>query len=98
MTHARESAKSLAAVHAELVSLVLWIDERDSDLSLPTDQRGRMAAGCFDVGLEHQAAITLFAGEELFGSASALLRVLFEACVRSMWIAHCASEQQFHVL
>jgi hypothetical protein len=38
MTHARESAKSLAAVHAELVSLVLRIDERDSDLSLPTDQ------------------------------------------------------------
>jgi hypothetical protein len=57
-----------------------------------------MAAGCFDVGLEHQAAITLFAGEELFGSASTLLRVLFEACVRGMWIAHCASEQQFHVL
>lgn len=78
--------------HAELLSLIAWIDEHTSALSLPADDRHMLSVGCFDVTLEHQAAIALLHASELPGSALALLRVLTESLVRGLWLLHCASE------
>ena len=78
--------------HAELLSLITWIDAHTSGLSLPADERHMLAVGCFDVTLEHQAAIALLHSNELPGSTLALLRVLAESLVRGLWLLHCASE------
>lgn len=78
--------------HAALVELVQWIDEHTSGLSLPADERSLIAIGCFDVAIEHQAAIALLHSSELYGSTLALLRVLSEALVRGLWLHACASE------
>ena len=71
----------MTAAHelARLVELITWIDEHTSGLTLPADERSLLAAGCFDVALEHQGAIAVLHSAELHGSAFALLRVLAEA-------------------
>ena len=78
--------------HADLVSLIPWIDQHTSGLSLPADERHLLAIGCLDVTLEHQAAIALLHANELPGSTLALLRIRTESLVRGLWLLHCASE------
>ena len=80
--------------HAALVELIAWIDEHTSGLTLPADERAMLAAGCFDVALEHQAAIALLHSSALHGSMLALLRVLTESLVRGLWLLQCASEAE----
>lgn len=74
------------------IELVAWIDEAIKGLKLPGDRRARIASACFDVAIEHQAAIALLSEAKLFGSVYALLRVLFEAFVRGAWLFHCATD------
>lgn len=51
-----------------------------------------LAIGCFDVAIEHQAAIVLLGNSKLHGSSFALLRILAESVVRGLWLLHCATE------
>jgi hypothetical protein len=84
----------VAADHSELVDVVRWIDEHTAGIELPADERTQIAVGCYDVALEHQAAIALLHSSRLYGSALALLRVLSEALVRGLWLHACASEAE----
>src|SRR5690349_148841 len=77
--------------HERLVQLVSWIDENTAGLAFPTDDRTMLALGCFDVAIEHQAAIALLTGATIYGSAFALLRVLTESLVRGLWLHDCAT-------
>ncbi|MDP3700743.1 MAG: hypothetical protein Q8R72_07540 [Hylemonella sp.] len=79
--------------HADLVELVRWIDENTSGIELPCDERSMLAIGCFDVALEHQAAIALLHSSALYGSALALLRSETESLVRGLWLLHCATQE-----
>jgi len=80
--------------YKELVDLISWIDLHTSGLSFPTDDRTMISLGCFDVAIEHQAAIALLASSSLHGSAFALLRVLTESLVRGLWLHGCANENE----
>lgn len=82
------------AEHQALLDLIHWIDDHTAGLSLPADERSQLAIGCFDVVLEHQAAIALLHSSHLYGSMLALLRVLSEALVRGLWLHACASETE----
>jgi hypothetical protein len=86
MEHSRE--------HAALVDVISWIDEHTSGVTLPADERSLLAAGCFDVAIEHQAAIAVLSSSELYGSMLALLRVLSESLVRGLWLLHCATDAE----
>lgn len=77
-----------------LVELIKWIDENTSGITLPADERSLLASGCFDIVIEHQAAIALLYSSDLFGSMFALLRVLSESLVRGLWFKNCASEEE----
>jgi|GEM_PF-5031584 len=44
--------------------------------------------------LEHFQSIVLLAEREQYNSALALRRVLYETCLRGMWISRCASEKE----
>ena len=83
-----------AREHAELVELIAWIDGHTSGITLPADERSMLAIGCFDVAIEHQAAIALLCASALYGSAFSLLRVLAESLVRGLWLLLCASEAE----
>ena len=83
---------SINAAEQQLHELIAWIDQHFKGIELPADRRSRMAAGCFDVALEHQAAIAVLCSGGLFGSLFSLVRVLFEAYVRGEWLLRCATD------
>jgi len=83
---------TIQAEHQALVDVVRWIDEHHGSLVLPGDTRSRLAIGCFDVAIEHQAGIAVLSSSELYGPLLALIRVLAEATVRGLWLCQCATE------
>jgi len=80
--------------YGALRDLIRWIDDHTAGLAFDATERNLLASGCFDVALEHQAAIALLYSSRLYGPAFALLRVLAESVVRGMWLLHCASEDE----
>lgn len=78
------------------MQLVEWLARQVGGIKLGGDLRTRAAAVCFGVAQEHHAAIvTLLAlATPLSSSAFALGRPQFEAYVRGMWLAHCATDAQ----
>ncbi len=81
-------------VQEELKSVVAWISEQTSGMPLPADRRARMALGCLELAIEHQAGICALAERGLWGSAYALVRSMFDAFVRGVWLARCANEME----
>jgi hypothetical protein len=74
-----------------MISLMKWIEEHFAGIELPTDERSSLAIGCFDVAIEHQAAVAVLFSSGLYGSMFALLRVLTESLVLGLWLLHCAT-------
>ena len=81
-------------VRDELRTVVAWIFEQTNGMPLPTDRRARIALGCLDLAIEHQAAICVLAERSLWGSVYALVRSMFDAFVRGVWLARCATEDE----
>jgi hypothetical protein len=79
-------------VRDELRSVVAWISEQTDGMPLPADRRARMALGCFDVAIEHLAGISVLAEQLLWGPVYALSQCMFDAFVRGVWLARCATE------
>lgn len=65
------------------------------DLHFPGDDRTRLSAGLLQLAQEHHASIVLLLQHQQYGSAFALLRPLYEAYVRGVWLARVASEREF---
>ena len=61
---------------------------------LPRNDRSELVYACVDVVLEHQKAVALLIENNLFGSASALVRPVYETLLRALWLNGCASEQE----
>lgn len=78
--------------HSE--KLIQWADLKIDGLEFSSDDRSRIVAGCLDMALEHQKAIILLIAKRLYGSAFSLIRLLFEAYVRGLWLNYCASEKE----
>lgn len=80
---------------ARLNDVIRWIDENMTAMPVQIPGRREMlAAGCFDVALEHQAAVAFLYASGLIGSMHAMLRPLIEATVRGLWLLLCASEHE----
>ena len=80
--------------HSDLTEAIDWINTKTSDLMFATDERTLIAVACFDVALEHQAAVACLHVANLPGSMLALLRVLSESVVRGLWLFLCATEEE----
>lgn len=70
-----------------------WIN---TNLSIPFSLSGKdhVALSCFDLSVEHHAAICALCDIPLYGSMFALVRVQFEALGNGLWIRHAASDEQ----
>jgi hypothetical protein len=79
---------------AELRTVVNWISEKTRGLPVPENRRARMALGCLEVAIQHQAGICVLAEQSLWVPVYALLRGMFQGFVRGVWLARCASEIQ----
>ena len=84
------SAQQLAQGH----NLAAWIEHHTHELPLPESVRVRLAATCFLVTQEHHQAILLLLSQThpLYAPAFALVRPVFEAYLRGVWLAHCAAD------
>lgn len=59
-----------------------------------TDRRSNLVAAYASLGLEHHRAIITLLRNGMNGSASALVRPLYEAVLRGCWVAKCASDSE----
>lgn len=75
----------------------LWLHRKLDGLDIPSDDRTRSAAGCFDISMEHQCAIAILLEAQLYGSLCSLARSVFESYVRGCWLKYCANESQVNM-
>ena len=59
---------------------------------IPPGRRAQISLACFHIVREHHHAIAIMLDEGLYASAFALMRPLYEAAVKGMWLGHCAEE------
>lgn len=79
----------------ELVNIIKWIGENIDGLTfIPNDEKTLLYVGCYDVTLEHQAAMEVLYKHELYGSMFSLLRILTESLVRGLWLQYSASDEE----
>ncbi len=74
--------------------LIKWMDSKINNLEISSDDRTRLAAGCHDMAMEHQKSIVLLVANSLYGSAFALVRLIFEAYIRGVWLYRCAKKSE----
>jgi hypothetical protein len=80
--------------YSEQESIIHWLND---NLSCPYSLKTRniqLAHSCFDLAIEHHAAIYLLCKSGLNGSMFSLLRVVFETVVNGLWLNHVADEGQ----
>lgn len=75
------------------IEIAHWIN---SNLAIPFSLSGKdhMALSCFDLSVEHHAAICALCEIPLYGPMFALVRVQFEALGNGLWIRHAASDEE----
>jgi hypothetical protein len=76
------------------VALITAISDQMHDLSIPNDPRTNLAARCHFTAMEHHAGIALLFSVGHPAPALTLLRPVFEAYVRGIWLSDCASDAQ----
>ena len=71
-----------------------WIAERLDGLELPGGTRSSLSISSHDLVIEHHLGIVVLARDQIYGSAFALVRSLFETFVRGVWLRHCATDSE----
>ena len=71
-----------------------FIDTEIEKLEGPGDVRTRVFCALSDVAMEHGKSIYTLIRQELYSSAYALVRVMLETGVRSLWLSRCATEKE----
>ncbi|PHQ25703.1 hypothetical protein CLH62_08845 [Marinobacter guineae] len=71
-----------------------WIAERLDGLEMPGGTRASLSISCHDLVIEHHLGIAVLARGKIYGSAFALVRSVFEAFVRGVWLRHCATDSE----
>jgi len=80
----------------ESEELIQWLDKNIDGVEIKSNDRSRISAGSLDMVLEHQKAIVLLTSHCLYGSAAALVRLIFESYVRGAWFYYSASDEELH--
>ncbi len=78
----------------ESKEITRWIDSKIENLQVNSVPRERISGACFSVALEYHYSIVLLISNGLTGSACSLLRPLFEAFIRGVWIQHKATDEE----
>ena len=71
-----------------------WIAYRTDGLALPAERRRLLSAACVHQAMEHHDAIIRLVELRLYGSAVTMVRPIFEAYIRALWLFHCAKDSQ----
>lgn len=77
------------------IEMLGFIEEEICKVQITTSKSGEKAAATLLViTVYHAQAIRFLLEKAAYPSASALMRVLFETCIRAMWLWKCADENQ----
>jgi len=71
-----------------------WINQHLDDLDVPRNSRSLMSVLCHDVVIEHHLATTTLLHKGVNGTAFALVRLVFDSCVRGIWLRWCATDSE----
>ena len=74
--------------------VIHWLNENLTCSYVLNERNIQLAHSCFDLAIEHHAAICLLYKAGLYGSMFSLLRVEFETCVNGLWLYHVADTEQ----
>jgi len=70
------------------------LQELTNEIEILPTVKNRTASACFGIAQDHHAAIVFLMKNTFYSSSFALLRSLFEAYLRGLWLKHCATEEQ----
>ena len=70
------------------------LHELTNEIEMLSTVNNRTASACFGIAQDHHAAIVFLMKNTFYSSSFALLRSLFEAYLRGLWLKHCATEEQ----
>jgi hypothetical protein len=65
-----------------------------NEIEMLETMKNRAASTCFVIAQDHHAAMVLLMKNTFYSSSFALLRSIFEAYLRGLWLKHCATEAQ----
>jgi hypothetical protein len=65
-----------------------------NEIEMWQTEKNRAAAASFGIAQDHHAAIVFLMKNTFYSSSFALLRSLFEAYLRGLWLKHCATDTQ----
>ncbi len=65
-----------------------------NEIEMWQTDKNRAAAASFVIAQDHHVAIVFLMKNRFYSSSFALLRSLFEAYLRGLWLKHCASDEQ----
>lgn len=65
-----------------------------NEIEIWQTEKNRAAAASFGIAQDHHAAIVFLMKSTFYSSGFALLRSLFEAYLRGLWLKHCATDEQ----
>lgn len=71
-----------------------WLWEGIDGTETPPKLGTKTAMCCFDLVIEHHRAITTLIDLKMYGSATGLMRSVFETFVRGVWLNKCASPEE----
>ena len=71
-----------------------WINVRLEGLDIPRERRVLLGVLCHDTVIEHHVGVARLVQSNIYGTAFALVRVIFDAFVRGVWINRCATKDQ----
>lgn len=92
-----EKSEAVKAALSASEDLSDWVEANQPTSCIETGTR-RYALTLFAIALEHRAATLLLANYGAMTSAFALARPIYEAFMRGMWAAHCATPEDFELM
>lgn len=87
------TSETPASALANLFNVAMSIDEAMKGAAFVGTEKEKLAVGCLEVSLEHQAAILRLGTDGVYASMFSLLRPMVEAYVRGSWLFRCASDK-----
>jgi len=85
---------SIEQEYEDQEKIIHWLNENLARPYSLNTRNVQLAHTCFDLAIEHHAAIYLLCKSGLYGSMFSLLRVVFETFVNGLWLNHVADEDQ----
>lgn len=82
--------RSMGQLHNHLLELT-------RDVLYPPGRRVQVALACLAIASDHHRAICRLMDDDLPASALALLRPMYEATVKALWISHCAQDTRIEL-